>query len=112
MDCKRVTVIRIGPVISTRTKALHKNVWCFFVAAKRVRVELTQESAVHGLQEGHRDQNRPGNLHQNESTTRKRVVLFCFICRSPYVPFHEKSVCRSPQAVTNAFYFTVRPSAF
>ena len=66
MDCKRVTVIRIGPVISTRMK----------------------------------------------STTRKRVVLFCFICRSPYVPFHEKSVCRSPQAVTNAFYFTVRPDAF
>ena len=66
MDCKRVTVIRIGPVISTRMK----------------------------------------------STTRKRVVFFCFICRSPYVPFHEKSVCRSPQAVTNAFYFTVRPSAF
>ena len=31
MDCKRVTVIRIGPVISTRTKALHGNVWCFFV---------------------------------------------------------------------------------
>ena len=31
MDCKRVTVIRIGPVISTRTKALHRNVWCFFV---------------------------------------------------------------------------------
>ena len=31
MDCKRVTVIRIGPVISTRMKALHKNVWCFFV---------------------------------------------------------------------------------
>ena len=26
------------PVISTRTKALHGNVWCFFVAAKRVRV--------------------------------------------------------------------------
>jgi len=23
MDCKRVTVIRIGPVISTRMKALH-----------------------------------------------------------------------------------------
>ena len=38
MDCKRVTVIRIGPVFSTRTKALHRNVWCFFVAAKRVRV--------------------------------------------------------------------------
>ena len=31
MDCKRVTVIRIGPVISTRSKALHGNVWCFFV---------------------------------------------------------------------------------
>ena len=31
MDCKRVTVIRIGPVISTRMKALHGNVWCFFV---------------------------------------------------------------------------------
>lgn len=29
MDCKRVTVIRIGPVFSTRTKALHRNVWCF-----------------------------------------------------------------------------------
>ena len=70
MDCKRVTVIRIGPVISTRMKALHGNVWCFFVL-----------SAVH--------------------------------LTSPfYVPFHEKSVCRSPQAVTNAFYFTVRLSAF
>ena len=66
-----------------KEKALHRNVWCFFVVAKRVRVQLTQESAVHGLQEGHRDQNRPGNLHQNESTTRKRVVLFCFICRLP-----------------------------
>ena len=31
MDCKRVTVIRIGPVISARAKALHGNVWCFFV---------------------------------------------------------------------------------
>ena len=66
MDCKRVTVIRIGPVISTRMKALHGNVWCFFVL-----------SAVHLTS-----------------------------------PFHEKSVCRGPQAVTNAFYFTVRPSAF
>ena len=26
------------PVISTRAKALHRNVWCFFVDAKRVRV--------------------------------------------------------------------------
>ena len=37
---------------------------------------------MHGLQEGHRDQNRPGNLHQNESTAQKCVVLFCF-----YLPF-------------------------
>ena len=73
MDCKRVTVIRIGPVISTRTKALHGNVWCFFVDAKRVRVLLTRESAVHGLQEGHRDQNRPGNLHQK----RKHYTEMC-----------------------------------
>ena len=28
----------LTPDCSTRTKALHKNVWCFFVAAKRVRV--------------------------------------------------------------------------
>lgn len=66
MDCKRVTVIRIGPVISTRMKALHGNVWCFFVL-----------SAVHLTS-----------------------------------PFMKKAFCRSPQAVTNAFYFTVRPSAF
>ena len=52
------------PVISTRTKALHRNVWCFFINAERVRVSLSWESAVHGPQEGHRDQNRPGNLHQ------------------------------------------------
>ena len=38
----------------------------FFVSAKRVRAQFTRESAVHGLQEGHRDLNRPGNLHQKE----------------------------------------------
>ena len=48
-----------SPVISTRTKALHGNVWCFFVAAKRVRASFTRESAVHGLQESHRDYNSP-----------------------------------------------------
>jgi len=37
-----------------------------FVSAKRVRAQFTRESAVHGLQEGHRDLNRPGNLHQKE----------------------------------------------
>ena len=37
MDCKRVTAIKNGPVISTRTKALHRNVRCFFVNAKRVK---------------------------------------------------------------------------
>ena len=38
MDCKRVTVIRIGPVISTRRKK-HYTETCgaFFVVAKRVR---------------------------------------------------------------------------
>ncbi len=83
MDCKRITVIRIGPVISTRMKALHGNVWCFFVAAKRVRASFTRESAVHGLQESHRDYNSPVISTRTKSTTRKRVVLFCFICRSP-----------------------------
>ena len=31
-----------------------------------VRFKVVRESAVHGLQEGHRDLNRPGNLHQKE----------------------------------------------
>ena len=66
-----------------KQKALHKNVWCFFVAAKRVRASFTRESAVHGLQESHRDYNSPVISTRTKSTTRKRVVLFCFICRSP-----------------------------
>ena len=45
----------------------------FFVDAKRVRAQLSRESAVHGLQEGHRDQNRPGNLHQKEKALRRNV---------------------------------------
>ena len=68
---------------------------------------------MHGLQEGHRDLNRPGNLHQNKKHYTEMCGAFLF-----YLPFTlttsfvKKSVCRSPQAVTNAFYFTVRPSAF
>ena len=79
MDCKRVTVIRIGPVISTRKKK-HYTEMCgaFFVDAKRVRAQLSRESAVHGLQEGHRDQNRPGNLHQKEKALHRNV--WCFFC--------------------------------
>ena len=72
-------------------KALHRNVWCFFVAAKRVRVWLSRESAVHGPQEGHRDQNRPGNLHKKALYFVGSMVLFfllkpvfgglhCFAC--------------------------------
>ena len=53
MDCKRVTVIRIGPVISTRKKK-HYTEMCgaFFVDAKRVRAQLSRESAVHGTARG------------------------------------------------------------
>ena len=68
------------PVISTRNKK-HRTEMCgaFFVNAERVRVSLLWESAVHGLQEGHRDQNRRGILHQKEKALHgKRVVLFSF----------------------------------
>ena len=72
------------PVISTRMKSTtRKRVVLFFVKAKRVRVSLSRESAVHGLQEGHRDYNSPVISTRNESATQKCVVLFCFICRSP-----------------------------
>ena len=54
------------PVISTRTKSTTQKCVVLFVSAKRVRAQFTRESAVHGLQEGHRDLNRPGNLHQKE----------------------------------------------
>ena len=36
-------------------------------------------SAVHGLQEGHRDQNRPGNLHQKSTVLRRKYGAFLFI---------------------------------
>ena len=82
MDCKRVTVIRIGPVISTRRKK-HCTETCgvFFVVAKRVRAWLTQESAVHGLQESHRDQNRPGILHQKEKALHRNVWCFFVVAK-------------------------------
>ena len=66
-----------------KEKALHRNVWCFFVDAKRVRAQLSRESAVHGLQEGHRDQNRPGNLHQKEKALHRNVwCFFVFLLKS------------------------------
>ena len=65
-------------ILHQKEKALHRNVWCFFVVAKRVRAQLTQESAVHGLQEGHRDQNRPGILHQKEKAPHGNVWCFSF----------------------------------
>ena len=37
MDCKRVTVIRIGPVFPTRRKSTARKRVVFFVVAKRVR---------------------------------------------------------------------------
>ena len=78
-----------------------------------VRFKVVRESAVHGLQEGHRNQNRPGNLHQKEKALHRNVWCF-FVLPAVYLndPFREKSVCRCPQAATNAFYFTMRPSAF
>ena len=56
-----------------------------------MRASLTRESAVHGPQEGHRDQNRPGNLHQKALYFVGSMVLFfllklvfgglhCFAC--------------------------------
>nr|DAJ89411.1 MAG TPA: hypothetical protein [Bacteriophage sp.] len=47
---------------------------------------------MHGLQEGHRDLNRPGILHQNESTTRKRVVFFC-CCQTSEGLAHPGECC-------------------
>ena len=84
----------------------------FFVKANRVRVLLNRESAVHGLQEGHRDYNSPVISTRTESTAQRCVVLFVLSAVHLNAPFHEKSVCRCPQAVTNAFYFILRPSAF
>ena len=33
---------------------------------------------MHGLQEGHRDQNRPGNLHQRSTVLRRKYGAFLF----------------------------------
>ena len=48
----------------------------FFVKANRVRVLLNRESAVHGLQEGHRDYNSPVISTRKKSIAQKCVVLF------------------------------------
>ena len=71
MDRKRVTVIRISPVISTRNKK-HYTEMCgaFFVKAKRVRASFTRESAVHGLQESRLDYNSPAVI---SARTKKRL---------------------------------------
>ena len=68
------------PVISTRNKK-HCTEMCgaFFVDAKRVRVSLSRESAVHGLQEGHRDLNRSGNLHQKEKHYTEMCGVFLLV---------------------------------
>ena len=52
----------------------------FFVKANRVRVLLNRESAVHGLQEGHRDYNSPVISTRTKSTAQKCVVLiYCLL---------------------------------
>ena len=33
---------------------------------------------MHGLQEGHRDQNRPGSLHQRSTVLRRKYGAFLF----------------------------------
>ena len=33
---------------------------------------------MHGLQEGHRDHNRPGNLHQKSTVLRRKYGAFLF----------------------------------
>ena len=52
----------------------------FFVKAKRVRASFTRESAVHGLQEGHRDYNSPVISTRKKSTAQECAVLFCCVC--------------------------------
>ena len=66
------------PVFSTRSERHHTLCGAFFVVAKRVRAWLTQESAVHGLQEGHRNQNRPGILHQKSTVLRRKYGDFFY----------------------------------
>ena len=57
MACKRSPVrSRYSP---PEPKHYTETCGAFFVKANRVRVLLNRESAVHGLQEGHRDYNSP-----------------------------------------------------
>ena len=65
---------------------------------------------MHGMQEV--TGSIPVISTRKKSIAQKCVVLFVLSAVHLNDPFHEKSVCRSPQAVTNAFYFTVRLSAF
>ena len=36
---------------------------------------------MHGLQEGHRDQNRPGILHQKSTVLRRKYGAFLFLLK-------------------------------
>ena len=42
---------------------------------------------MHGLQEGHRDQNRPGNLHQKSTVLRRKYGAFLFAEAATAVDF-------------------------
>ena len=64
------------PVISTRTKSTAQKCVVLFVSAKRVRTQFTRESAVHGLQEGHRFD--PAILHQKSTVLRLKYGAFLF----------------------------------
>ena len=57
----------------------------------RVRFKVVRESAVHGLQEGHRDQNRPGILHQIRKASHIVWCLFCSYRKPQAMLVEEKS---------------------
>ena len=59
-----------------KEKALHRDVWCFFVNAERVRVWLTRESAVHGMQEV--TVIRIGPVISTNKDQRGKYAGFCF----------------------------------
>ena len=77
----------------------------FTPAFPGVRFKVVRERAVHGSQEGHRDRNRPGNLHQKEKALHRNVWCF-FVLPAVYLndPFREKCVWSTPQSATNAKY--------
>lgn len=63
----------------------------FFIDAERVRVLLNRESAVHGLQEGHRDYN---SLVISTRTKALHRDVWCFLFYLPFTlttPFMKKA---------------------